>query len=107
MLMKKSFYIASLVAALLLMVVILIVLDPSFDRQRNMIVIGVSIIVFFVLLAVLVVYPFMKTDYLTRTVKNMGFVSMFLMLALAFSCPPNLEVRHIFTPIDSKEASGN
>ena len=105
--MKKGFYLASLFAVFLLMVTILIVLEPNVDRRRNVIFIGLSILVFLVHLAILVVYPFMKTDFLARIVKSIGFVSMFSMLLLAFSCQPNLEVRHIFIPIDSKAALGS
>jgi hypothetical protein len=100
--MKTGFYIASLFAALILLTVLLIVINPGVDRERNVFFIGLSMFVLAIHLGILAIYPFTRSNSLAKMVIGIGFASMFSMLLLAFSCQPNLEVKSIFTTINSQ-----
>jgi hypothetical protein len=105
--MKIGFYIASFFAALILALTILIVLELNYDRQHNVFAIGLSMAVLLVHTALLIIYPFIRSDFLTKLIKSIGWVSMVAILLLALTCYPNRQVRRAFTTIGSQLTSEN
>ena len=69
--------------------ILLIVLEPHYDRQHNLLAIGISTAVLIVHFALLAVYPFSRANYLAQMVKACSWASMASMLLLAFTCYPN------------------
>ena len=104
--MKWGYYFVSLASAIILIAVVFIYTDPNWDRQHSKFALFFSIFAFSANIAVLAIYPFMKTDFLARMVKRMGIVSMISIALLAATGHSNYEVKVVFSRMGSQTPPG-